>query len=55
MKTMCPHGYHHNDLVATRALCGNSCTICCAHLAFVRFEHSVCREQLIITYITLLV
>ena len=40
MKTMCPLGYHHNDFVATHAL-GHM--IYCAHLASVRFEHSVCR------------
>ena len=40
MKTMCPPGYHHNGFVATHA-----------HLASVRFEHSVRRGSLMTTYI----
>ena len=40
MKTMCPPGYHHNGFVATHAT--------------VATEHSVCRESLMTTYITLL-
>ena len=47
MKTMCPPGYHHNGFVATHAL-GH---MMYAHLASVRFEHSVCRGSLIISYI----
>ena len=44
MKTMCPPGYHHNGFVATH-------TKTYAHLAYVRFEHSVCRGSLMTTYI----
>ena len=47
MKTMCPPGYHHNGFVATHAL-GHYY----AHLASVRFEHSVCRGSLMTTYIS---
>ena len=49
IKTMCPPGYHHNGFVATHALMHSY-----AHLASVRFEHSVCRGSLMTTYITLL-
>ena len=42
MKTMCPPGYHHNGFVATH-------TKTYAHLAYVRFEHSVCRGSLMTT------
>ena len=44
MKTMCPPGYHHNGFVATHAL-GHMMR---AHLASVRFEHSVCRGSLML-------
>ena len=50
MKTMCPPGYHHNGFVATHAL-GHMMYIYYAHLASVRFEHSVCRGSLMTTYI----
>ena len=40
MKTMCPPGYHHSGFMATHAL---RHMMYCAHLAIVRFEHSVCR------------
>ena len=64
MKTMCPPGYHHNGFVATHVL-GHMMYdytllvpmnqhIYYAHLASVRFEHSVCRGSLMTTYITLL-
>ena len=63
MKTMCPPGFHHNGFVATHAL-GHMMYgytllvpmnqhIYYAHLASVRFEHSVCRVSLMTTYITL--
>ena len=58
MKTMCPPGYHHNGFVATHALghmmYGSTLHIYYAHLASVRFEHSVCRGSLMTTNITLL-
>ena len=41
MKTMCPPGYLHNGFVATHAL-GHMMYSHYAHLASVRFEHSVC-------------
>ena len=54
MKTMCPPGYHHNGFVATHAL-GHMMYVYIyiyyAHLASVRFEHSVCRGSLMTTYI----
>ena len=45
MKTMCPPGYHHNGFVTTHAL--GHMMYGYAHLAPVRFEHSVCRGSLI--------
>ena len=42
MKTMCPPSYHDNGFVANHAL-GN--------IAFVRFEHSMCRRSHMNTYI----
>ena len=69
MKTMCPPGYHHNGFVATHALrhmmYGSTLLVPMnqrvlnkqsnyAHLASVRFEHSVCRGSLMTTNITLL-
>ena len=47
MKTMCPPGFHHSGFVATHAL-GH---MMYAHLASVRFEHSVCHGSLMTTYI----
>ena len=51
-----PPGYHRNGFVATHAL-GHMMHIIfmiahiyCTHLAFVRFEHYVCRGSLMITY-----
>ena len=41
MKTMCPPDYLHNGFVATHAL-GHMMYSHYAHLASVRFEHSVC-------------
>ena len=41
MKTMCPSGYHPNGFVATHIWLH----IYYAHLASVRFEHSVCCES----------
>ena len=46
---MCPPGYHHNGFVATHAL--GHMMYNYAHLASVRFEHSVCRGSLMTTYI----
>ena len=62
MKTMCPADYHHNGFVATHALGNmmyglsngdnregtlfSRLHIYYAHLASVRFEHSVCRGSL---------
>ena len=46
---MCLPGYHHNGFVATHAHGQMMC--CYAHLASVRFEHSVCRGSLVIIYI----
>ena len=57
MKTICPPGYHHNGFVATHALGYHiSCAqvhecIYYAHLASVRFEHSLYRGSLMTTYI----
>ena len=45
MKTICPPGYHHNGFVATHAL-GH---MMYAHLASMRFEHSLCRGSLMTT------
>ena len=62
-KTMCPPGYHHNGFVVTHELghkmYGYTLLISLfswlhiyyAHLAYVRFEHSVCRRSFITTYI----
>ena len=52
MKTMCPPGYHHNGPVTTHALGHMMYMIYYAHLASVRFEHSVCRGSLMTTYMT---
>ena len=49
MKTTCLPGYHHNGLVATHAHGHMMCYY--AHLASVRFEHSVCRGSLVTIYI----
>ena len=54
IKTMCPPGCHHNRFVATHTL-GHivvknvraHCFHDYAHLAFVRFEYSVCVGSLI--------
>ena len=50
--------YHESNVpsrLSPQWLCGNSCTwaphIYYAHLASVRFEHSVCRGSLMTTYI----
>ena len=48
METMCPPGYHHNGFVETHAL-GHMMYGSYAHLASVRFEHSVCHESLMTT------
>ena len=49
MKTTCLPGYHRNGLVATHAHGHMMCYY--AHLASVRFEHSVCRGLLVTIYI----
>ena len=59
MKTMWSPAYHHSGFVATHALRHMMYSLSCAqvhdlpqsHLAFVRFEHSVCRGSLMTTYI----
>ena len=51
MKTMCSLGYHHNGFVATHVYITY---ISYAHLASVRFEHSMCHGSLMTTYIMLL-
>ena len=43
---MCLSGCHHNGFVATHAVAH----MMNAHLAFVRFEHSVCRGSPMTTY-----
>ena len=48
METMCPPGYHHNGFVETHAL-GHMMYGSYAHLASVRFEHSVCHGSLMTT------
>ena len=57
---MRPSGYHHNDFVANHALghdkaimliTGGDIVFTIKHLAYVRFEHSVCRESLMTTYV----
>ena len=52
-KTMCSPGYHHNGFMATHALgyIMYSLHIYYARLAFVRFEHSLCRGSPMTTYI----
>ena len=65
MKTMCPSGYHHNGFVAIHALGHKAIMVITwrahcfydniyiyiyAHLASVRFEHSVCRGSLMTTF-----
>ena len=63
MKAMYPPGYHHNGFVATHALghkaimvitwrahCFHDNIYIYAHLASVRFEHSVCRGSLMTTF-----
>ena len=42
MKTMCSPRFHHNGIVATHALYY-------ADLAFVGFDHSVCRRSVMAT------
>ena len=51
MKTMCPPGYHHNGFVATYALAHMMYGYGYAHLASMRFEHSVCHGSLMTIYI----
>ena len=50
MKTMCPPGYHHNGFVATYALAHMMYGYGYAHLASMRFEHSVCHGSLMTIY-----
>ena len=49
MKTRFFPGYHHNGFVTTHAL-STLANICYTYLAFVRFEHSVRRGSLMVTY-----
>ena len=51
MKTMCPPGYNHNGFVATYALAHMMYGYGYAHLASMRFEHSVCHGSLMTIYI----